>query len=70
MVLKKDATTESIKIRLFELCTANLPEYEQPASFVFIDKPPLTSIGKVDYLRLETIVKDKEWQIERKETKG
>ena len=33
--------------------SAELPEYVQPVDFVFIDKMPLTPIGKVDYRALE-----------------
>lgn len=52
-VLNDGANAESVKAELFELCKKELPEYVQPADFVFIDKMPLTPIGKVDYRALE-----------------
>ena len=35
------------------LCEAELPEYAQPAEIRFIPDMPVTSIGKVDYRKLE-----------------
>lgn len=52
-VLSDSANAETVKAELFELCKKELPEYVQPVDFVFIDKMPLTSIGKVDYRELE-----------------
>lgn len=44
---------EEIKGQLFELCKSGLPEYAQPVDIAFLDKMPLTPIGKVDYRELE-----------------
>ena len=34
-------------------CSANLPEYSQPAEIIFLDEFPKTKMSKVDYLELE-----------------
>ena len=52
-VLNDGANEETVKAELFELCQKELPEYVQPVDYVFIDKMPLTPIGKVDYRALE-----------------
>ena len=52
-VLDDSTNKESTKAELFELCKKELPEYVQPIDFVFIDKMPLTSVGKIDYRALE-----------------
>lgn len=52
-VLNSGADAKKVKADLFELCKKELPEYAQPVDFVFIDKMPLTPIGKVDYRALE-----------------
>ena len=52
-VLKDGCNADVVKKELFELCQKELPEYVQPVDFVFIDKMPLTPIGKVDYRALE-----------------
>ncbi|MBQ4156215.1 MAG: acyl--CoA ligase [Clostridia bacterium] len=52
-VLNDGADAESAKAELFELCQKELPEYVQPVDFIFIEKMPLTPIGKVDYRALE-----------------
>ena len=53
VVLKEGCDSETVKAELFELCQKELPEYVQPVDFIFIDKMPLTPIGKVDYRALE-----------------
>ncbi len=55
VVLNDGANAENVKAELFELCKKELPEYVQPIDFVFIDKMPLTTIGKVDYRSLESL---------------
>ena len=52
-VLKEGSNADTVKKELFELCQKELPEYVQPVDFIFIDKMPLTPIGKVDYRALE-----------------
>lgn len=52
-VLNCECDTTAIKEELFELCQKELPEYVQPVDFVFVDKMPVTPIGKVDYRALE-----------------
>ena len=52
-VLNGGADAKKVKADLYELCKKELPEYAQPVDFVFIDKMPLTPIGKVDYRTLE-----------------
>lgn len=44
---------DTVRQELYELCKQELPEYEQPVGFVFKEKLPLTSIGKIDYQALE-----------------
>lgn len=56
-VLVNGADEETVKEELVELCERELPEYVQPVDFVFIDKMPLTPIGKIDYKSLETLAK-------------
>ena len=54
-VLKHDCENErhALESELAELCKNELPEYAQPVAFKFIEKMPLTPIGKVDYRALE-----------------
>ena len=52
-VLEDGCDAEKAKAELFALCQKELPEYVQPVDFIFIDKMPLTPIGKVDYRALE-----------------
>lgn len=52
-VNNEGTNAENIKTELFELCKKELPEYAQPINFLFIDKMPLTPIGKIDYRALE-----------------
>ena len=46
-------TEEKAIEELSLLCKKELPEYVQPSEWHFIDKMPLTPIGKVDYRKLE-----------------
>jgi len=55
-VLRNGYNKEKVKSELFELCKKELPEYAQPIDYIFIDKMPLTPIGKVDYRALENEV--------------
>ena len=38
---------------MIKLCQDKLPEYSQPEDFIFEEDLPLTSVGKVDYKKLE-----------------
>ena len=53
-IVKEMAYDDSLLLQeLKELCLQELPEYAQPIEWHFIDKMPLTPIGKIDYRRLE-----------------
>ena len=60
IVLKAQCRSEAEKIKreLIDICNRELPEYSQPAAYVFIDALPLTSVGKVDYRTLEEMAKE------------
>ena len=51
--LKSGYDSNIAKKELVKLCKRKLPEYAQPIDFIFIDKLPLTPIGKIDYRILE-----------------
>ena len=57
VVVKKDKIKElkDLKLQLIELCKDKLPEYSQPEDFIFEEELPLTSVGKVDYKKLERV---------------
>ncbi len=59
VVLKKEFEESKVVIEneLIEMCQKGLPEYAQPVEYAFDQELPLTSIGKVDYRKLEEIVK-------------
>ena len=44
---------DHIKQELITLCKKELPEYDQPAEWFFVQTLPLTPIGKIDYRALE-----------------
>ena len=52
-VLKDNSCTNRVKKELMQMCRDKLPEYVQPADFMFVSELPLTPIGKVDYRALE-----------------
>ena len=54
-VKKKECSKSNSELadELIKICRDVLPEYEQPNGFKFIEKLPLTPIGKVDYRVLE-----------------
>jgi len=54
-IVLKDKKKDLIKLKeeLISICKNNLPEYSQPCDFVFVDDLPLTTVGKVDYKKLE-----------------
>lgn len=51
---EKDA--DLVLEELMALCERDLPEYAQPTEIRFIPDLPVTSIGKVDYRKLEGMV--------------
>ena len=55
VVIKKDNVSELKKLKeeLIKLCQDNLPSYSQPEDFIFEEDLPLTSVGKVDYKKVE-----------------
>ena len=55
VVIKKDSVSELKKLKeeLIKLCQDKLPEYSQPEDFIFEEDLPLTSVGKVDYKKVE-----------------
>ena len=62
VVLKENVAynEDDIKEQLLKLCNAGLPEYSIPSDIVIIDKMPLTSVGKIDYKKLEASYGEKE----------
>jgi len=44
---------EKLKEELIELCQDRLPSYSQLEDFIFEEELPLTSVGKVDYKKVE-----------------
>lgn len=53
VVLRANADRECVRIRIMELCKAQLPVYSHPRKIVFKDELPYTTAGKVDYRALE-----------------
>ena len=44
-----------------QLCQEELPEYVQPVGYMFVDTPPYTPVGKVDYRALEQSVQPSDY---------
>ena len=55
VVIKNDSVSELKKLKeeLIKLCQDKLPSYSQPEDFIFEEDLPLTSVGKVDYKKVE-----------------
>ncbi len=54
VVLKENRINkEAIKKELKKECEEKLAEYMQPIDIVFLDKLPLTKIGKIDFMKLK-----------------
>ena len=55
VVIKKDNVSELKKLKeeLIKLCQDKLPSYSQPEDFIFEEDLPHTSVGKVDYKKVE-----------------
>ena len=47
---------ECLASEIMTLCAEQLPEYAQPVDVRFMEKLPLTSIGKIDYRTLEKML--------------
>jgi len=62
-VLNNGYDENIVKKDLISLCSQELAEYAQPIDYRFIDKIPLTAIGKVDYRTLEENVKRFKWGV-------
>lgn len=45
---------ETVKEELYSLIQEHLPDYTYPVDIVFRDSMPLTSVGKIDYRKLQT----------------
>lgn len=48
-----DADKEEAKKKIIECCKKNVAEYSIPHEFVFRDKLPVSSLGKIDFNKLE-----------------
>lgn len=59
VVLKEECEEREkvIKNELIEMCKKELPEYAQPVGYAFCKELALTPIGKVDYRKLEELVR-------------
>lgn len=55
VVLKQEYEAQEIESELKSFCEGNLPTVYQPVRYIFVDKFPLTKVGKVDYRALEKI---------------
>lgn len=55
IVLKKDSIEDLKQVReeLIQLCASELPKYSQPSEYIFRERLPLTTVGKVDYKSVE-----------------
>lgn len=57
-IITKNRSVEELKKlkeELIALCKDKLPEYSQPEDFIFEEELPLTSVGKVDYKKVEKV---------------
>lgn len=53
IVLKDKTPNESLITELDLFCKESLPERDCPMAYRFVDKLPMTLIGKIDYRALE-----------------
>lgn len=56
VVKKADCEENKARVALLETSRLLLKDWERPTEYRFIDKLPRTSIGKVDFKKLENIV--------------
>lgn len=59
VALKPGCDAAEAEAELRELCRRDLAEYQQPAAIRIVDELPYTSIGKVDFRKLEEIALEK-----------
>ena len=60
IILKKDVSHEvNIENELSAYAEKNLQDGYKPIKYIFVDRFPLTKVGKVDYLKLENDVAEK-----------
>ncbi len=57
VVLKNNADSDSVKKELVKNIADELYDYEYPDNYEFVDKLPLTGMGKIDYKKLENMAK-------------
>lgn len=56
IILKEKYKDEdNIEAELFNYCNKKLPHVYRPIRYIFVEKFPLTKVGKVDYIRLEKL---------------
>ena len=53
VVLEQDAIENTILETLHRFENENLESYEKPCRYIFVDRLPRTTIGKIDYRQLE-----------------
>lgn len=53
-----DKDKEAVKNKVIKRYESELPEHAHPESIVFLDKLPLTPVGKVDYSHLEKMAEE------------
>ncbi len=60
VVLNRGYLSETVRKELSLFSTQNFEEYERPRRFVFIEKIPTTTIGKVNYRALEKMAESQD----------
>lgn len=55
---KYEGDNEYLASEIMALCGDQLPEYAQPVDIRFVESLPLTSIGKIDYRALESLLEE------------
>ncbi len=60
VVLNNGYLPEDVRIELSRFSTQNFEEYERPRRFVFIEKIPIITIGKVNYRALEKMAESQD----------
>lgn len=52
-IISDEPDINGLEARLRALCEEKLPDYMRPTKYVFIERMPLTPVGKIDYRALE-----------------